>query len=48
MRAEDNTERTELFFTTLLQRAGINLNGTNPWDIQVHDERFFKRFLAGG
>ena len=31
-----------------MHRAGINLNGPEPWDIQVHDERFFKRFLSGG
>jgi cyclopropane-fatty-acyl-phospholipid synthase len=28
--------------------AGININGREPWDIQVHDERFFDRALAEG
>ncbi len=32
----------------LLARAGIELNGTRPWDITVRDQRFFKRALAGG
>ena len=26
----------------LLTLAGVNINGLNPWDIQVHDERFYK------
>src|SRR5437660_344260 len=32
----------------LLLVAGIRLNGPDPWDIQVHDERFFGRALAEG
>ena len=48
MSTEMKTSRAELFFTSLLQRAGITLNGTNLWDIQVHDERFFQRFYSGG
>lgn len=30
----------------LLSLADIEINGSNPWDIQVHDERFYKRALA--
>ena len=26
----------------LLTLAGVNINGLNPWNIQVHDERFYK------
>lgn len=26
--------------------AGIEINGTHPWDIQVHDPRFFARVVA--
>ncbi len=29
----------------LLDIAGITINGTRPYDIQVHDERFYKRVL---
>jgi len=29
----------------LLAAAGIALDGPNPWDIRVHDERFFGRVL---
>ncbi|MEH2921631.1 cyclopropane fatty acyl phospholipid synthase [Samsonia erythrinae] len=32
----------------LLSQADIAINGTNPWDIQVHDPRFFKRVLQQG
>jgi len=29
----------------VLQDAGINLKGENPWDIRVHDERFYNTVL---
>jgi cyclopropane-fatty-acyl-phospholipid synthase len=28
--------------------AGIEIGGHRPWDLQVHDERFYPRLLAGG
>lgn len=32
----------------LLAKAGIEINGTKPWDITVHDERLYRRvFLQG-
>jgi cyclopropane-fatty-acyl-phospholipid synthase len=30
----------------LLSSAGIAINGKNPWDIQVHDKRLYRRVLA--
>lgn len=27
----------------ILDQAGIGLNGPNPWDIQVHDQRWYQR-----
>lgn len=30
----------------LLKQAGVKINGSNPWDPQVHDERFYDRVLA--
>lgn len=30
---------------SLLAEAGIEINGGNPWDIQVHDERLYQRVL---
>ena len=32
----------------LFARAGIAINGPNPWDIQIHDERVYGRVLAQG
>ncbi len=32
----------------LAGEAGIRFNGDQPWDIQVHDRRFFRRVLLGG
>jgi cyclopropane-fatty-acyl-phospholipid synthase len=34
--------------TNLLAIAGIRVNGARPWDIQVHDHRFFSRVLTSG
>ncbi|MBT4856874.1 cyclopropane fatty acyl phospholipid synthase [Candidatus Uhrbacteria bacterium] len=34
--------------SSLLEQTGIEVNGPNPWDPQVHDERFYKRVLAQG
>lgn len=38
-----NTSETVL--RDLLGYAGVEVNGKNPWDIQVHDPRFFDRVL---
>lgn len=32
----------------LLSLADVEVNGNRPWDIQVHDERFYSRVLRGG
>jgi cyclopropane-fatty-acyl-phospholipid synthase len=32
----------------LFASAEIRLGGERPWDIRVHDERFFRRVLTGG
>ena len=33
---------------TLLEEVGIQVNGPQPWDIQVHDDRFYRRVLRDG
>lgn len=33
---------------TLLGHVDVRLNGDRPWDLQVHDDRFCRRVLAGG
>ena len=38
----------ELQIKKLLAEAGITVNGTNDWDIQVHNPKLYKRVLAGG
>ncbi len=40
-------EMARKIVTDTLGRAGIRINGSNPWDIQVHSERFFGRALRG-
>jgi cyclopropane-fatty-acyl-phospholipid synthase len=30
----------------VLEKAGIEINGNKPWDIQIHDERFFTRIIS--
>jgi len=37
----------EKFLGNLFARAGVEINGPNPWDIQVNNERFFLRTLRG-
>src|SRR3569623_2849084 len=32
----------------LLKDAGATLNGPNPWDLQVHNERMWTRLFAEG
>jgi cyclopropane-fatty-acyl-phospholipid synthase len=32
----------------LLGQGGISIGGPNPWDIAVHDERFYNRVLTSG
>src|SRR5947208_3411871 len=40
--------RAQDVITNLLAFADIRINGARPWDIQVHDRRFFSRVLASG
>ncbi len=37
--------KSELIIRQLLESADIEINGTDPWDIQVHDDRFYDRLL---
>jgi cyclopropane-fatty-acyl-phospholipid synthase len=40
--------RAQDVITNFLALADIRINGPRPWDIQVHDQRFFNRVLASG
>ena len=32
----------------LLSLADVKINGDRPWDITIHDNRFYSRVIAGG
>ena len=34
--------------TDLFAQAGVVIGGSNPWDIQLHNDRLFRRVLASG
>ena len=40
--------RSREYIARLLAPSGVILDGPNPWDPQIHDERLFGRFLSGG
>jgi cyclopropane-fatty-acyl-phospholipid synthase len=41
-------DRAEAWVRELMDRAGIEINGAAPHDIQVHDRRFYARVLRDG
>ena len=40
------TQQAEI--TALLERAGVIVDGPNPWDLQIHDQRLWNRILLRG
>jgi cyclopropane-fatty-acyl-phospholipid synthase len=38
-------DRAERIVASLLEHAGIAINGPEPWDIRVHDPALFPRVL---
>jgi cyclopropane-fatty-acyl-phospholipid synthase len=42
------TKNLQKDLTRILATAGVQINGPNPWDIHVHDERFYGRVLSQG
>lgn len=40
--------RAQSLLNDLLAAADIQVNGSRPWDVVVHDDRFFSRVLANG
>jgi len=38
--------QAEKIVTELFSGAGISINGKMPWDVQVHDSRFYRRILS--
>ncbi len=41
-----STSREARLVQTLLAEVGVALNGSNPWDIRINDERMFARVLS--
>ncbi len=39
------SQRSETIIRELFESAHVLVNGPNPWDIQVHDDRFYDRVL---
>ena len=39
------SSQSETIIRQLLDSANVTVNGPNPWDIQVHDSRFYNRVL---
>ena len=32
----------------ILELAGVQINGSNPWDIQIHNDEFYRRAITEG
>lgn len=39
------SSRTKALSTELFGLAGIEVNGPNPWDVQIHDESTYDRII---
>jgi cyclopropane-fatty-acyl-phospholipid synthase len=42
------TQSSRSLFESMLGGIGIEIGGSDPWDIRVHHPRFFRRALIGG
>jgi cyclopropane-fatty-acyl-phospholipid synthase len=40
------SSRLKNTFQKILDQAGVEINGGNPWDIQVHNDKFYGRVLG--
>jgi cyclopropane-fatty-acyl-phospholipid synthase len=38
-------QQSEMIVRELIEPAGIEINGKNPWDIQIHNPNFYSRVL---
>ena len=39
------TQKSEMIIRNLLESAGVKVNGSDPWDIKVHNAKFYDRVL---
>lgn len=42
------SQKAKYFVNEMLSEAGICVDGNNPWDIQVNNEKFYSRVLTDG
>lgn len=43
-----STQTLQKTVSDILAVAGIKINGSDPWDLQIHNEKFYKRVLSQG
>lgn len=43
-----NISKLKQTIQLILDHADIKIDGNNPWDIQIHDDRFYQKVLARG
>ena len=43
-----STQTLKIKVAEILALADISINGADPWDIQIHDEKFYQRVLSEG
>lgn len=48
MKVSVQKSRAETLVTELMMKADVVVNGSRPWDITVHDPRFFDRMIRYG
>ena len=41
-------DKNEMFVKDILNLADIKINGSNPWDIQLNNNNFYRRLLSDG
>ena len=41
-------KKTDMFVKEILEIAGVSINGSNPWDIQIKNKNFYNRVLSQG
>jgi cyclopropane-fatty-acyl-phospholipid synthase len=44
----NSMKKAESIISEMLKLAEVEINGSMPWDIHVHNERFFQRILSDG
>ncbi len=42
------SSRSQKLIEPIFREAGIRINGSEPWDMTIHDARFFDRFVRDG